>query len=138
MHFIFSFLYSTVLQWKSSITLYPLSRLLILLNMYFLSPNRQHASWWCPVARFSALQTEDRNVYWCRKKDTRNSEPKEVGGLGRVKYNLGSITVCGSKEWVAMLLRTVWDWMNKVFPDSVFYFVIYEFSISTLIKNINF
>lgn len=46
---------------------YILPRLLILLNVCFPSPDWQRISCWCHVARLSALQTEDRNIYQRRK-----------------------------------------------------------------------
>lgn len=71
--------YSETLQCR-----YILPRLLMLLNVYFLSPDWQRVSCWCRVARLPALQTEDRNIYQCTKDKAKSLElPHE----GKTKSN---------------------------------------------------
>lgn len=86
---------------------YILRRLLILLNVYFLSPEWRPVSCWCHAARHSALPTEDRNICQCRTEKAKSAlVPQMKGGKkSQIQFWLHRYphTVAGLKKGVSCI-----------------------------------
>lgn len=78
---------------------YILPRLLILLNVYFLSPEWRPVSCWCHAARHSALPTEDRNICQCRTEQAKSLGPTNERGK-KVKYSFDYTDI--HTQWLAL------------------------------------